>query len=86
MRSERGVTVLFFASIRERLGTERLQWPLARDADAVIDALVAEHGEPWREALRAPNVIVAINQRVAEPSDMLHDGDELAFFPPVTGG
>lgn len=86
MRSEGGVTVLFFASIRERLGTERLRRPLVQDADALIDALAEEHGEPWREALRAPNVIVAINQRVAQPYDELRDGDELAFFPPVTGG
>lgn len=85
MRSS-GLRVLFFASIRERLGVERLQLPLVRDADALIDALSAERGAHWAEILRAPNVIVAINQRVADARTLLHDGDELAFFPPVTGG
>lgn len=80
------VTVLFFASIRERLGVARLQVPLVSGIDALIDALSAERGVHWGETLRAANVIVAINQRVAERGDSLHDGDELAFFPPVTGG
>lgn len=87
----KGVTVLFFASIRERLGVARLQVPLPSDSevpgvDAVIDSLSAERGAEWGEALRATNVIVAINQRVAERGDSLREGDELAFFPPVTGG
>lgn len=85
-REEQGLRVLFFASIRERLGVERLRVPLARNAEALIDALSAERGAQWAEILRAPNVIVAINQRVADGGAELRDGDELAFFPPVTGG
>jgi molybdopterin synthase sulfur carrier subunit len=82
------VTVLFFASIRERLGSERVRVSLAAGAgiDDLIDRLSAERGEQWGATLRADNVIVAINQRVAERADALGDGDELAFFPPVTGG
>jgi molybdopterin synthase sulfur carrier subunit len=82
----KGVTVLFFASIREQLGVDRLQVPFVPGIDTLIDALSAERGDRWGEVLRATNVIVAINQRVAERSDALRDGDELAFFPPVTGG
>jgi molybdopterin synthase sulfur carrier subunit len=85
MRDE-GLTVLFFASIRERLGVDRVQVSFEPRIDAVIDALSAERGVQWGEALRAANVIVAINQRVAERGDPLQEGDELAFFPPVTGG
>lgn len=84
--SKGGVDVLFFASIREQLGVDHLRLPLARNADALIEALGAERGAQWRDALRAPNVIVAINQRVADVQTELRDGDELAFFPPVTGG
>lgn len=80
------VTVLFFASIRERLGVDRLRVPLAPGIDALIDALSSERGAEWKDVLCAANVIVAINQRVAERDDPLRDGDELAFFPPVTGG
>jgi len=80
------LTVRFFASIRERLDTSQLQLPLARDVDALIDVLSRERGAEWGEVLCAANVIVAINQRVADRHAVLHDGDELAFFPPVTGG
>jgi molybdopterin synthase sulfur carrier subunit len=87
----KSVTVLFFASIRERLGVAHLQVPLppgreTASIEAVIDGLSAARGAHWGEALRAANVIVAINQRVAERGDPLREGDELAFFPPVTGG
>ena len=82
----KGVTVLFFASIREQLGVDRLQVPLAAGIDALVEALGRERGAEWKDTLCATNVIVAINQRVAERGDPLRDGDELAFFPPVTGG
>jgi molybdopterin synthase sulfur carrier subunit len=79
------LTVLFFADIRERLETSELQWRWQPDIDALIASL-GERGLLWGEVLRAPNVIVAVNQAVAEPGQALRDGDEVAFFPPVTGG
>jgi sulfur-carrier protein len=82
----KGVTVLFFASIRERLGVARMQVPFVSGIDSLIEGLCVERDASWAEVLRAANVIVAINQRVAERDDPLQDGDELAFFPPVTGG
>lgn len=78
--------VLFFASIRERLAVDHLTCALARDVDALIDALSRVHGSAWSEILRAPNVIVAVNHEVVTPAHALHAGDEVAFFPPVTGG
>jgi molybdopterin synthase sulfur carrier subunit len=79
------LTVLFFARIREQLGEFRVQCAHVDSIDALIDAL-AKRGEQWAEILRAPNVIVAVNQAVAERSQVLRDGDEIAFYPPVTGG
>lgn len=78
--------VLFFASIRERLGTERLRTATVADVGALIDRLAGEHGAEWAAILRAPQVIVAVNQAVADTRQSLRDGDEVAFFPPVTGG
>jgi molybdopterin synthase sulfur carrier subunit len=78
--------VLLFASIRERLGVDRLRAAPAADVDTLIDRLAAERGAIWADALRAPNVVVAVNQIVVESGQALHDGDEVAFFPPVTGG
>jgi molybdopterin synthase sulfur carrier subunit len=80
------VTVRFFASIRERLDASQVQLSLAHDVEAAIDILSSERGAQWGEVLRAANVIIAINQSVTNRNALLHDGDELAFFPPVTGG
>lgn len=79
------LTVLFFARIREQLGESRLQCAHVESIDALIEAL-AKRGEQWGEILRAPNVIVAVNQAIAERAKVLRDGDEVAFYPPVTGG
>lgn len=80
------ITVLFFASIREQLDIDRLECATAASVSALIDALVRERGDRWSEILRAPNVIVAVNQEIVEIDFSLRSGDEVAFFPPVTGG
>ena len=83
------VTLLYFASLRESLGTGREQVALPA-GDSTVSALVAAlrsregrwseafaPGKPWR---------VAVNQRMADLATPLAPGDEVAFFPPVTGG
>ena len=75
------IHVKFFASLRERLGQAEC------DIDAGTAATVAA---VWRavvprEALPA-NVLAAVNQEYAMPDQPVRDGDEVAFFPPVTGG
>lgn len=80
------LNVLFFASLREQLGTGRLTCSVAQNIDALISALIVEHGALWESVLRAPNIIVAVNHEVVSLEHALRDGDEVAFFPPVTGG
>ncbi|MCX2981199.1 molybdopterin converting factor subunit 1 [Halieaceae bacterium IMCC14734] len=81
--------ILFFARLREQLGVGRLQVPYS-DAVATLaglqDHLIAEHGELWAQALQAENVLRAVNQDMAALDSALAAGDEVAFFPPVTGG
>ncbi|MGB1686261.1 MAG: MoaD/ThiS family protein [Pseudomonadales bacterium] len=48
--------------------------------------LAVEKGENWREALTAENVRVAVNQELVKGNPRVKPGDEIAFFPPVTGG
>ena len=83
------IDVLFFASIREQLGTSGLSFSL-EDERATIASfrqrLIALHGGSWSEVLCADNVVIAVNQQVVNDQHLLTDGDELAFFPPVTGG
>ncbi len=81
--------VLFFARVREALDCPGLE--LAWQADlASLDALQAHlceaRGEHWSNVLGEDNLIRAVNQVVVEGNCALRDGDEVAFFPPVTGG
>jgi molybdopterin synthase sulfur carrier subunit len=81
--------VLFFARIKEQLdcGLLKLEWRDAvADLDALQEQLCVEHGDKWREVLGQDNMIRAINQTVVDGNSPLQDGDEVAFFPPVTGG
>jgi molybdopterin synthase sulfur carrier subunit len=80
------IEIRYFASFRESLGlgSERLEWPQALPAAALLERLRGR-GEPWTRVLGA-RVMVAINQELASPDALVQDGDEVAFFPPVTGG
>lgn len=80
------ITLRFFARIREQLGAGELQWPAAVSVNDLVADLARERGPVWAETLLAPQVIVAINQQVADRDSAVVDGDEVAFFPPVTGG
>jgi molybdopterin synthase sulfur carrier subunit len=75
------IQVKYFAALRERMGRDADT--LATDqADTVADvwAHVAA-GEPLPS-----NILCAVNMEYADPSTPVEDGDEVAFFPPVTGG
>ena len=81
--------VLFFARVKEELGCDALQlaWSDAvADLDALQAHLCAVHGQRWGEVLGEDNMIRAVNQSVVDANCALQDGDEVAFFPPVTGG
>ena len=83
------VTVLYFASLRETLGCAREQVPLPAATSTVgtlVDALRNREGR-WPEAF-APGRAwrVAVNQQMADLATPVKPGDEVAFFPPVTGG
>ena len=82
------IDVLFFARIREQLDVDKICLPLPQAETTVatlIQHLIELHGERWA-LLAADNVIKAVNQSVVEDQHSLVDGDEVAFFPPVTGG
>lgn len=83
------ITVRYFASIREKLdcGEEVLPLPAAvTDVQQLLEHLVQLHGPVWAEALTTGTVLIAVNQTVEKKTAPIRDGDEIAFFPPVTGG
>ena len=81
--------VLFFARVKEQLNCAglELQWQhCVSDLDSLQEQLCTERGAVWREVLGQENLIRAVNQTVVNGNKNLVDGDEVAFFPPVTGG
>ncbi|WLQ14115.1 molybdopterin converting factor subunit 1 [Hahella aquimaris] len=82
------IKVLFFAKLREQVGRSEMQLPALDSGSSVaslLDAVIAELPEA-EAVLRQGNVLAAINQEMAPLSATVADGDEVAFFPPVTGG
>ncbi|HUW97692.1 MAG TPA: MoaD/ThiS family protein [Acidiferrobacter sp.] len=78
------VTVRCFAGIREILGHDTLSFTPAKDASTAADVLAAVAGAHL-PGLPQP-ILVAINREHAALTSPVHDGDEVAFFPPVSGG
>lgn len=86
---DRPLTILYFAWLRERVGTaaEELVLPqgVATVADLVEHLVARDPGHAAAFANRR-SVRCAVNQEFVTPGAALHPGDEVAFFPPVTGG
>ena len=75
------IAVKFFAGLRESLGRSHC----SLNVEAPLTVL-----DVWRQAvdgeLLPPGTLCAVNKVYAESSASVEDGDEVAFFPPVTGG
>ena len=83
------ITVLYFARLREALGrsSETIALPSdVRDLEGLRALLVARGGAWEKELAPSKPVRAAVNQAMAVGDVPLSDGDEVAFFPPVTGG
>lgn len=80
------INVLFFAQVRELTETDKLVLPAGY---ATVDALrqaLCLRGSRWALALESGKLLAAVNQSLVDMHHPLQDGDEVAFFPPVTGG
>ncbi|MCX7137034.1 MAG: molybdopterin converting factor subunit 1 [Proteobacteria bacterium] len=83
------VTVVYFARLREALGKSSEQLALPADVRdlAGLRRLLISRGGAWSDELAdSKPVRAAVNQDMAQGDTPVHDGDEVAFFPPVTGG
>lgn len=82
------VKILFFAGLREALGvgSESLSLPAGIVTVGALRDLLVERGEPWTALASMKNLRVAVNQEMGNLDTPLKAGDEVAFFPPVTGG
>lgn len=75
------IQVKYFASLRDQLG---------RGGDELAPAEGCTVSQVWStlwpDITLPPNTLTAVNQEYADLDQTVHDGDEVAFFPPVTGG
>ncbi len=80
------IEVLFFATLRDLSGTKRLDLSLPGEQTTlqrVRDRLIADFPQMQPNLASA---LAAINEEFAQAEDVVRDGDEVAFFPPVSGG
>jgi len=75
------IQVRFFASLREQMGLA--EKPLTVSVGMTV-------ADAWKEATGLPeipaNTLMAVNMEYVDAGQAIEDGDEIAFFPPVTGG
>jgi len=83
------VKVLFFAGLREQLGTpgEEIELPGGVSTVAGLRAHLRARGGNFEKVLAEKSLVrAAVNQDMVQPTAAIKAGDEVAFFPPVTGG
>lgn len=81
------IKVLFFAVLRERLGTGEVE---VDDFPGGTVAQLIEHlqqrSPQWQQELAHQDVLAAVNQQLVSHTHVVESGHEVALFPPVTGG
>jgi molybdopterin converting factor subunit 1 len=85
----RTVSVLYFAWLRERVGTdhEKIDLPdTVGSVAALVDHLAARSERHATAFANRRTIRCAVDQEFADPDAPLRGGEEVAFFPPVTGG
>ena len=82
------IKILFFASLKEQFLIDSLDFPLA--ASLTVNDLIIElektESSIKQGILSAEDILVAVNQTVVSKDFSVNPGNEVAFFPPVTGG
>jgi len=83
------ITILYFARLKESLNysTEEIDLPADVNSIAALKLHLAKRGEAWANLFNGQQTIrAAINHALVENDEVIKNGDEVAFFPPVTGG
>ncbi|MCG7533470.1 molybdopterin converting factor subunit 1 [Pseudoalteromonas sp. OOF1S-7] len=78
--------ILFFAQLRERLECDELDLDVAGLSVGELRQQLAQKNKRWQKWLLDKDVLVAVNQALVAADSRIGEGDEVAMFPPVTGG
>lgn len=81
------IRILYFARLKDELelSEETLDYSPSLATISDLKSLLATRGERWQKAFKR-TTLTAANQEVVNDSYCIEDNDEIAFFPPVTGG
>jgi molybdopterin synthase sulfur carrier subunit len=81
------LTILYFAQLKDTLecSEESLEWHDSYNSIEALKHHLCQRNELWQQAFTR-NILSAVNQSMVADNHPLQDGDEIAFFPPVTGG
>lgn len=82
------IRVRYFARLCDQLGCneEQLEIDLSGCLVAQLKQQLAGRDENWKRVMEQPNLLAAVNQVLANDQTPVQHGDEVGFFPPVTGG
>ena len=85
------ITIVFFGQLKERIETSQLNLDLnvsgeTLDTVTKLRNYLISKGEAWKENLAYGKALVAVNHHMVTEDASIKDNDEIAFFPPVTGG
>ena len=83
------IDIRYFARYREMLDCdhETMEFSDALQTAETLMSVLARRGDRWVDVFGSDQrVLVAINQDMVQADARINDGDEVAFFPPVTGG
>ncbi|MCW8880983.1 MAG: molybdopterin converting factor subunit 1 [Sedimenticola sp.] len=83
------INLRFFARLREELqtGSETMEYSSETQTVEAVVAQLKSRGGSWSDLFGdGQTVLVAVNQEMCDRDSSISDGDEVAFFPPVTGG
>jgi molybdopterin synthase sulfur carrier subunit len=80
------INLKYFASVREALGKDSETITTQAATVAALRSELIAKGAPYASALSNPRLRAAVNHAMVDDTTTIADGNEVAFFPPVTGG
>jgi molybdopterin synthase sulfur carrier subunit len=82
------IKIVFFAALREQLNCAELSLVADDNTKTVNDIkqLLSNKNEQWQQIFSNTSLLSAVNYDMVDGSHLVKSGDEVAFFPPVTGG
>ena len=82
------IKVVFFAALREQLNCAELSLGADESTNSIakVKQLLVEQNPKWQDTFSNASLLSAVNHEMVDSSHPVKSGDEVAFFPPVTGG